>query len=108
MAAAVGCSTMSVGMNYTELLPDGAPTSRYLEDFGQLFAAHTTPPLEVLVINEDMSQTKNQHAALQLVQRLEHGEYTGKAQLWLLDYLLYRDRLRDRSKDFYEVSPLYL
>lgn len=94
-------------MNYAELLPDDAPTSLYLEEFGRLFAAHSTPPLEVLVINEDMSQRRAQHATLQLAQRLEHNEFTGKAQLWLLDYLLFRDRLTDRSRDFYEVARIF-
>uniref|UniRef100_A0A914USQ6 SSD domain-containing protein n=1 Tax=Plectus sambesii TaxID=2011161 RepID=A0A914USQ6_9BILA len=106
--AAIGCGSMNVGMNYTELLPDGTPTSLYLEDYGRLFAAHSTPPLEVLVVDEDMSQTETQHAALQLVQRLEHDAFTGKAQMWLLDYLLFRDRLSDRSRDFYETIPEFL
>lgn len=45
-----GATAIRIGMNYAELLPDGAPSSLYLNQYGHYFAASTTPPLEVALL----------------------------------------------------------
>jgi uncharacterized membrane protein len=54
--AIYGVTTMQIGMNYVNLLPDDTITTEYLIDYSNYLARTFSPPMEVRAIDQSTSR----------------------------------------------------
>jgi hypothetical protein len=99
--AIYGVTTIKVGMNYAQLLPDGSKTSAYLSDFGDYMSTSISPSMEVLLPTCDMSILANQQRAINIIREFENQYFTLDAKFWLLDFLPFFERT---GGEFYAVT----
>ena len=96
-----GVTTMKIGMNYVNLLPDDTITTNYLVDYAKYLATSFSPAMEVMLPPTDMSQRLNQRRAIEIVQKFENGEYTSRAKCWIFEFLPFYERQFRDNVDFY-------